>query len=203
MLLLAACSDKVTSLDGAKRLSDLQPAEARQLCEDVHAYRLKRALSAADLVKVGCRMQAVTSASYSSDAKDDTGQRASCRKAFEKCVAADEKLDIKTNADCDRDGLAELSKCNDVTVAELTACVEETIAMTKSLVDRDACEDVTGSSSLTIVTKLTTGPSCAGIAARCRGASTAGESSQAPPEQRPAQRRVHEQPAGEGLLIAS
>jgi len=116
---LVACGGAVTTVDGNKDVSTLNPMDKDQLCHDVANY-VQTSISATDFKKFICG-----SLSYSTDA-------AQCQAQFQTCMA-DPKRDVSFSTMIDCNGFSNtILKCQGVTVSQFSDCYKQYVDAIKS-----------------------------------------------------------------------
>jgi hypothetical protein len=152
VVILAACGggggsalddkhDKLTSLADTKKMGELSKVEKKQLCEDFKAYQKKTKPSEDETLRMACNAKAALS-TMSSEAKDDAGIQAACKKERDACIAKKEKAEEKELDCASEDFLGKMGECKDLTVAEITDCVKDMSTVMKKFSTEDLCSTV-------------------------------------------------------------
>lgn len=176
-VLLVACGSKsaldsvpMTSVATDKKLNALAPAEMKQLCQDMQAFKTRSKVSDQDNVNLGCNAQALFT-STRSQATDDAALRAECAKTVQECRAKNIKIPEAKDIDCnDTKFSAEMTGC-DATVGELVDCVTEMNAQLRKFATDDVCSQLkAGDKEVTgrILDKLAKSPRCEAMQAKCK-----------------------------------
>jgi hypothetical protein len=120
---VVACGGSVTSVDGNKNTSSLDPTDQNQLCIDTYNY-IKSSISPADMAAMACGFAGVSS----------TSDPTTCQSDYTTCVAQQTAaMGTQMNQPVNCTGFDQtLAQCN-TTVATYTKCLAQELDMMKSL----------------------------------------------------------------------
>jgi hypothetical protein len=177
VVLLLGCGSKsaldqvpLTSVESDKKLDKLAPADMKQLCQDMQAFKTKNKASDEDNLKLGCNAQALIMAARSK-ATDDAAIRAECTKTLQECRAKNNKIPDAKDIDCnDTKFSAEMGSC-DATVGELVDCLTDMNKQLKQFAAEDVCSQLKANDKVLVgklLEKLSKTPRCDAMQAKCK-----------------------------------
>ncbi|MCX5744653.1 MAG: hypothetical protein NT062_19365 [Proteobacteria bacterium] len=172
VLAVAACSSsKGASLEATRPLAKLTPAESDQLCQDLKSWTAAHHDADAQY-RAECAFGALAPPEDASTPPSDEAAQARCHATKARCLATPMKTETKPPKPLDCAKFPkEIARCGDLTVGDLEGCVHEQVEIYQELGKTDLCTNATkayGSGQLlSLLEKLTTGPKCKVMQAKC------------------------------------